>query len=221
MPKLTEREERNGWLWLAFQTLLLTSLVGCLPLQGAAVNFLYHLICFFAVGVLFRRFLKASWGAFTRHARRFFPTAAVSLAAYYGSYFLLKALITAADSDFSNVNDASIQALSQGNLLLTALTTVVLAPLSEECLYRGLLFHSAGRGGRLCAYAVSCLAFSAIHVAGYIGQYSALRLLLCFVQYLPAGLILAGSMEAAGSIFTPIFIHILINLVSVFQLIFC
>lgn len=222
MPELTSRERRAGWLWLAFQMLFLPSLItAAAGLSGTAANFVYHLICFGAVWAIFHRFLRESRAPLAGNSRRAFPVAVVSLAVYYGAFYLLQAGIDAIDPEFSNVNDNSIQALGQEDMLLTALTTIVLAPLSEECFYRGLIFHTGGRLGRFWAYALSCLAFSAIHVAGYIGSYPALRLLLCFVQYLPAGLVLAGSMEATGSIFTPIFLHMLINTISVLQLIFC
>jgi membrane protease YdiL (CAAX protease family) len=87
--------------------------------------------------------------------------------------------------------------------------TVVLVPIVEETLYRGLIFGLLPK--RILRYAVSVGAFCAIHVMGYIGYYEPLHLLLCFMQYIPAGLVLAYAYERSGSIFAPILIHMAIN----------
>ena len=63
---------------------------------------------------------------------------------------------------------------------------------------------------------VSVLAFAAIHVVGYIGLFDPVTLILCFVQYLPAGIILAAAYEKTDTIITPILIHIFINLIGIF-----
>ena len=102
--------------------------------------------------------------------------------------------------------------------MLTALATVVLAPVSEECLFRGLIFHTAGKYGTAAAYLVSAAGFAALHIAGYLGAAPALRLGLCFLQYLPVGLILAAAMERTGSIVTSMCIHFIINAVSMAEI---
>ena len=53
--------------------------------------------------------------------------------------------------------------------------------------------------------------FALVHVVGYIGNASALTLLLCFVQYLPAGYCLAWCYQNTGTILTPILMHMLVN----------
>ena len=49
---------------------------------------------------------------------------------------------------------------------------------------------------------------------GYVGSFGAVQLLLCFAQYLPAGLVLAAAMEKTDSIVTAMCIHAIINAVS-------
>ena len=53
-----------------------------------------------------------------------------------------------------------------------------------------------------------------IHIVNYVGVYSPLRLLLAFLQYLPAGLCLSWCYTKSGSIYGPIVMHSLINLYS-------
>ena len=213
---MTKREMTFGWCWLAVQMLLLPSLVSSIaaPWGSAAVNFCYHLISLLAVILIFHRYLKQECRQFAAGIKRILPVIAVSLAVYYAAGEVLLHLITAIDPGFRNVNDVSIAVLRQGNLALTAVMTVALAPVSEECLFRGLIFGSARQVNRWAAYAISAAAFAALHVMGYVGSFGAVRLLLCFVQYLPAGLILAAAMEKTNSIVTSMCIHCIINAVS-------
>ena len=104
-------------------------------------------------------------------------------------------------------------------MVLTAISTIFLAPLSEECLFRGLMFGQTLKKSRLGAYALSAACFALIHVMGYLGTYTPLQLVLSLVQYLPAGLVLAWSYEKAGTIAVPILIHMIINAISMVQII--
>lgn len=213
---MTQKEIKWGWAWLAVQMLLLPSVVTQLaaPLGSAAVNFLYHFVSFLAVILIFHSFLKKAACTFQKRFKRVLPVLMAALAAYYLAGWLLDTAIGAIDPGFSNVNDNAIAGLRRGNLLLTAIATVALAPVSEECLFRGLIFCTAGKHGRLAAYGLSAAAFAAIHVAGYVGAFPLLRLGLCFVQYLPAGVLLAWAMERTDSICTAICMHLVINAVS-------
>ena len=60
--------------------------------------------------------------------------------------------------DFSNVNDTSIMELTQQNYTLMAIGTVLLVPVVEETLYRGVVFGSLYKRSRVAAYTVSTLA---------------------------------------------------------------
>lgn len=76
-------------------------------------------------------------------------------------------------------------------------STVILVPPAEECVFRGLIFRNLYGKSRWVAYVVSILAFAAIHVLGFIGKYSALELVMAVLQYLPAGLSLAWRIPKA------------------------
>lgn len=213
---MTKREFTFGWVWMAVQMTLLPSLISSIaaPWGSAAVNFGYHLVSLLAVTAIFRRYLKRELCQFTAGFKKVLPVIAVSLAVYYVAGEVLLCLITAIDPGFRNVNDDSIAVLRQGNLALTAVMTVALAPVSEECLFRGLIFGCARKHSRWAAYVVSAAAFGALHVMGYVGSFGVVQLLLCFVQYLPAGLVLAAAMEKTNSIVTAMCIHAIINAVS-------
>lgn len=213
---MTKREMTFGWGWLAVQMLVLPSLISSIaaPWGSAAVNFGYHLVSLLAVTVIFHRYLKQELRNFTAGFKKVLPVIAVSLAVYYVVGEVLLCLITAIEPGFRNVNDDSVAVLRQGNLALTAVMTVALAPVSEECLFRGLIFGCARKHSRWAAYVVSAVAFGALHVMGYVGSFGTVQLLLCFAQYLPAGLVLAAAMEKTDSIVTAMCIHAIINAVS-------
>lgn len=220
MTQMTRSERRWGWCFFAFQMLLLPSLINyvalCIPrpYSSAEVNFCYHLISFLAVSLIFRRFFSKNLRLSAAHPVKLLLTVALCLGAYYAAQEGMTALIYWLDPGFFNVNDNSIIAMRRGNLVLTALATVLLAPVTEESLYRGLLFGSARRHGNGFAYLLSAAVFASVHVVGYLGQYSAARLGLCFLQYLPAGLILAAGFHFSGTLTAPILTHMIINAIS-------
>jgi len=66
--------------------------------------------------------------------------------------------------------------------------TVLLVPVAEESLFRGLVFRPLYNRKPWMGYLASSLLFASIHVVGYIGRFDALTLLLCLVQPLQYGL---------------------------------
>ncbi len=113
---------------------------------------------------------------------------------------------------FTNVNDAAIDAMAAQDYWIIAICTVVLAPISEELLFRGTLFAGFYNRNRFLAYFLSMLLFSAVHVVGYIGMYPIGTLLVCLVQYFPAAFCLCWIYARADSILPPILIHAMLNL---------
>ena len=136
---------------------------------------------------------------------------------YFALNSLFTMLIVAFRPDFFNVNDRNIASLAQEHYLLMVLGTVVLVPVTEELLYRGVVFSALQKANPILAYALSILLFSAIHVIGYVGTYHWSALLLCLLQYIPAGFCLAWVYQQSGSIFTPILLHATINAIGIFS----
>lgn len=210
-------EQVWGWRYLAFQTIFLswllvfaTVLLG-IALSSAGYNFLYFAVNFIGVLIIFHRFLQASVKDVLDRLPRVVLTAAVFFVIYEIANILLALLLASLNLSVSNVNDQSIAAMTQDNYLLMAIGTVFLVPLAEECLLRAAVFGSLRRRHPAAAYLVSTALFCLIHISGYLGSYPLPTLLLCFVQYVPAGLCLAAAYEVSGSIFAPILIHTAVN----------
>lgn len=221
---LTNREITWAVVYLLFQMMALPSLIvagfGLLNVTAtdARVNFCYYLINFLGILLIFRNFLKKNLKNAGSRFGRLCAGAALGFLGYYCASLALSRVYGWIAPEFSNVNDAAIAAMSGENCLLVAVGTVLLVPTAEECLYRGLFFRGLYGKSRWAAYLLSAAAFCSIHVLGYLGSYDALTLLLCFLQYIPAGLCLAWSYEFSDTIFAPILIHTAINALGVLAL---
>ena len=205
---------RAGWAWMAFFFLLLPQLVGLLGLSSGSSNLLLHAVGFLVGAVLFRPLLLEGAHRARAHWRRFFAVCALALLGYYLSGWAISRLIGGLAPDYVNQNDRALAGEPWGLLFVT---TVLLSPLGEECLFRGLLFTQLWSKSPAAAYSLSSLCFSLIHVLGYVGVYSPGELLLALCQYLPAGLLLAWARRRCG-LLAPICIHAIINAVSMMRI---
>ena len=217
---LTEQEQLLGWAYLGLELLALPTAITLLGAQfggfsDSVTNFIYYLTNGVCCGLIFRKVLQDSLiNAGTRMG--------VLLGAVLGGFLvllganqLMSALFEALIPGFVNANNAFVAGMVRKNPVLMTVGTVILVPLAEECLFRGLLFTGFRKQNRMGAYALSVLAFCAVHVAGYIGQADALTLGLCFLQFIPAGIVLCMSCEKTDSLFAPMLIHAAVNLGSI------
>ena len=221
---LNRKEILWGWLYLAFEFLVLPSALYLLTSRffpgtsATAVNFLFYLLNFMATGFIFRSFLKRNLALFRTGMLKALLYVLLGLAAYWASSWVLAELSLLLMPDFVNINDQAIADLSQDGYLFMVLGTVLLVPPAEECLFRGLLFRGFYSKSRWGAYLISAFCFAFIHIAGYVGSYDPAHLLLCLLQYLPAGVILACCYEKSNTICTPIIIHTLINAIGIYTM---
>ena len=189
---LTHWETRNGLIYMAISLIALPWLLGegnsflAKPLSLGKVNFLYYFINFAVMVWLCRKFLGQS----LKYALKIpFPVIWYGILGYLGSKALgeLVGILTMLlYPGFSNINDQTIISMLREDSQLIIWGTVFLVPVVEELFFRGLIFRNLYGKSQVAAYLVSMVLFSLIHVAGYIGAYSPLHLLMCFLQYLPA-----------------------------------
>ena len=218
---LTNQETISGFVYLIFQMFFLPSLLSWVngqlssPLNSAELNFVFFLVNFISILLIFHGLLGRALTQVTQHPAIFCQSVILGLVAYYACNWATSWVVTKLVPGFSNYNDEAIAQMLGGNYFLMVVGTVVLVPPVEECLYRGLIFRNLWGKSRWAAYIVSILAFAIIHIIGYIGKYSALELLMAFLQYLPAGLCLAWTYTKSDTIFAPIVVHAAINAMSI------
>ena len=221
LPSLSGKEKKIGLLYLIFQyTLLpvLLQLVGqvfSLGENDTLSNFLYFSLNFIAVLLIFSTLLKKSLFRAKRSYRDILITAAIGFGVFWLCSTLLHAITGLLFPEFTNLNNSSLVSILGDYPVLLFVSTVVLAPVAEEMLHRGLIFGWLNEKNVWLAYGLSAFVFAAIHVIQYIGSYNPLYLAVAFVQYLPAGLVFAWAYQRSGCIFTPIAIHAANNLLAV------
>lgn len=218
---MTKNELRFGLVYIAVQIFVLPALLAQFnllldnPLSPVQLNFALFCVDFICVTIIFHRFLWQGIRQVLDKPFLLLRSAGLGFLLYWIGSIAVNMVIYAAYPNFSNVNDTSISVLTQQNWQLMSIGTVLLVPVTEETLYRGLVFGNLYKRSRIGAYVLSTLIFAALHVVGYIGLYEPVHLLLCFLQYIPAGLSLALAYSMADTIWAPILMHITINQIGV------
>ena len=221
---LTKKENIWGFRYLAFQFLALPLLLFGLneflptPMDDTKINVIYYAINFLAVAWIFRDFLGKNIDALAQRPMQVLKAVLFGFARYFVLSVMVGNLVLMLDPDFMNANDAAITEMVEGNFVLMTVGTVMLVPVVEECLFRGLIFRNLYDKSSTAAYLVSTIAFSSVHIVGFLFVYSPMDILISFLQYLPAGLCLAWAYVRADTIFAPIFIHTIVNAIGMYTM---
>ena len=217
---MSRTEKILGTIWLILQLLLpyvMHWLNGLLtsPMDPGNLTFVTYLVNFLFTVCIFGHFLRDSLVAAWRDLWNFVQAVILGFVAHWACSRVLDWALSYLIPGYNPIADASISALSGANHYLRIIGIVILAPVIEETLYRGLIFRNIWRRSRVAAYIVSMVIFSAIHVLGYIGTADITTMVLCFVRYLPAGLCLAWTYSKADNVFAPVIVHAVINAITI------
>lgn len=100
----------------------------------------------------------------------------------------------------------------------TVVILVVLMPIIEEVLFRGLLFGSIRRYSPLLAYAVTVLGYALFCVVNFVpgAEGPDFRYLLLLVEYLPMSLALTWCYDYGGSIWASVVLHMALKGAALF-----
>lgn len=221
---LTDKEQIWGIAYLLASIFLLPSaldyLCGLLPMPigKSWFNFLYFTVNFLFIFMIFHGFFRRSLAYAGSHVGDFLVAVILGAGFYWLTSWGISLLYGRYFPEFGNLNDGSISQMAGDHFWITAVGTVLLVPIAEEALHRGLVFGCLYQKSHAAAYILSTIIFSSVHLMSYVGTYSTAHLALAFVQYIPAGLALAWAYRKSGSIFAPILMHAMINGISIFSL---
>ncbi len=217
MEHLTDRQQAAGLFYTLVSLFLLpTILISLFPkLEAAKLNFVYYVLNFLCTGWILHPYLRQQLSRARENLRSVLRVTAMGFAAHFLCSFLVFIGISLVFPDFSNQNDSNIAQQLSGDFWLVAVGTVLLVPFSEELMHRTVIFGALYRKSPATAYIVSTLFFGAVHVVGYIGTAPAIYLAVSFLQYIPAGLILAWCYRKSGCIFVPMVLHAAINTIGI------
>lgn len=219
--KTTFHERLWGWIYLALQVFVLPILLAIanmmlnLRLSAAELNFVFFALNFTVVTLIFHRFILENGKIALQAPISLLLNAFIGFIVYMILSNAVSGIITAVSPEHYNVNDSYISTMVADAYVLMIIGTVFLVPITEELLYRGLIFAGIYNRSRILAYIVSTVAFAALHVYSYIGTYSTQQLLLCLLEYVPAGICLGWAYAKTDSIWTPILIHMSVNAIAV------
>ena len=175
-------------------------------------NLLYMTVNFAVMLLIFRRTL---WQSLREFEGKMLLSVLIGFGMCYGANLVLTTAYTVLDIMPENYNQEAVNSLLGGYPLAMTLCTVVLAPLAEECLFRGVLFAPLARRCLPAAYALSMFLFAGMHVFQFLGSMTAANTILCLSLYLPASFSLCWVYQKTGNIWAGIFLHMFINFQSV------
>ena len=212
---MSKAEQLTGWAWLLIQLLFLPSVVGFLNallqlgLSVAMLNIILFTIDFIAVIAIFHRYLLVQ----LREIRldRLVVWVPLGIMLYWTLSIFAQYLVLYLQPAHTNANNETISSFLQQQQFLMTIGTVILVPVTEETLFRGLLFGTLYKKHPALGYVVSVLVFAAVHVVGYIGTQDIFSLCVSLIQYIPAGLVLGLVYVKANSLVAPILIHAFLN----------
>lgn len=228
LGSLRKREIVGGLLYLPmffFGSQLLAALI--VKLMGmdlksdsvnGPVNLVYHGLNTAILGAVFLRYLTDQLRRLQDRGWALFSDLVFGGLANYGlsqlSALAVGILLTLFDLDYFNLNQAAADAALFRSPAFAIVTACVLAPISEELLFRGLIFCGLYRRSRVWAYVLSVLAFSLAHVFDAMFFQPLGLTFVNLIVYLPAGFVLARTYERSGSIWSAIFLHAALNALS-------
>ena len=228
---MTRQEQFWAFAYLAFQTLLLPSLLQAVltilsvAYSDAVLNLTFFAVNFVAAAAIFHRFLKESLRELPKKLWPCVWKAALALLGCKLAVHLLNILLqtlwpeyfdmTAFGPALRNPNDMHIAQMVSQQFWLMALGTVFLVPPVEELLHRGAVFGMLWKKNKVLAWLVSVVLFSGIHILGYLQLGDSLLLFLCFLQYIPPAIALCWLYMSTGSIFAPILMHMAYNAICI------
>jgi len=189
-----------------------------LELTDAQLNLAYYFLCAVSALLLFRGFLQENLRKLLEKPGRAALAVVIGLAGYYALLLVLSALVQlillASKTDYFNRNNAALTVIFANRPDLLALIALVLAPITEECLFRGLIYCNLSKKGHILAVLATAVCFSAIHVVPYLREMTLLQAAISTVVYFPAAIVLCEVYRRTDSIFCAMLTHTCINLIS-------
>ena len=215
--RLTRTETALGWCYFWIHFFVLPILFGLLvQYYPDGLDEVTGNVAYFAIGFLFclialHGLLRRDYDTLSDGLGRCALTVLMALGLDYILSMGVAALIVLfQDSAVSPNNELVTQLAGQNPGAIRAIA-VFIAPVVEETLFRGVVFGSLRKKSRVLAYAASIVLFSLYHVWQYAVVFADARLLLWAVQYIPVSAALAWSYERTGTVWTSIFVHMIIN----------
>lgn len=229
MVALTKKEKIIGWciflplyfivgrylLSYVFALMLhLAHISVPLNLVNAWYNLFYDVILLVVGSICFRHYIKES---FNQVKGRWLQIIIWSLTIGFGLLYLVNiltnALVLGIDPNATSTNQNMVVMMSHLAPFPMIVSSVILAPILEELVFRVAIFQSLYEKNKYLAYLCSGLAFGFVHIMnGLLG--GDLIQLLFLLPYGLLGMMFCFFYEKKKSIFVPMLVHGANNLLS-------
>ena len=212
---LSRGEQLRGWIFFALYLFFFPWLMGWVQrfypaeFPVAEANVVYYLLLAVLTFMVFWSFLRRGFGLLLD----WLPENLFACATGLIGAVVLYGLVRLIPLPVQNPNFISYPEQYAFAPAATVLILVVLMPLVEEPLFRGLLFGAARGYSRWLAYVLSAAGYAFYCAVQFVYAYGALdlRYLLLAIQYAPMALALTWCYDRGGSIWSAIALHAVLN----------
>ena len=213
--QITRAEFYRGWVFFALYVFLFPWLMGWVQrsYQGefpvAEANVVYYLIIASLTFLVFWSFLKTGF----RLLLDWLPENLFAFVTGLAGGEVLTFLVSLIPLPVQNPNLMSYPEQYYFAPAATILILVVLMPLVEEPLFRGVLFTTARSYSKVLGYVLSVGVYALYCAAQFVYAYGMLdlRYLLLMIQYVPMALALTWCYDRGGSIWSAVALHMVFN----------
>lgn len=220
LPWYMNMKKSEFWgamIMFGLHVLLFPVLIGIVVIKwpdfmtDAQLNLTYYITSAVLTFVFLGKFLRTQFDPLLDRLWSNFVTFVIGWGIYFVLAFVMSFVVNWLGIADSNPNDSAIDdMLSQDRGAIVAMT-VFLAPIVEECIFRGGFFCGFYRKNRYVAYVLSIVLFCVYHVWQYALAAQDISYLLYAIPYIPASFALCWVYEKTGSIWTSIFFHMSCN----------
>lgn len=216
-PGMKKWEAITALVYLPLHIFVIPALAAQGHLQGwygaAEANF----ICY-AAGALFMllvlgRFLRRDFDPFLDRPLGCLLEVASGYLYMMGFNLILNMALSFFAPVQENPNNQAVFGLAEGSFGTVSAMAIFLAPIVEELIFRGGVFGLLHSASRPAAYLTSMLMFAVYHVWSYAAIDP--KAWIYLLQYLPVSFLLCRCYERCRTIWGPIFLHMLINAISI------
>lgn len=222
-PQLTRKEQIRGLIFFGLYFLVFPALKMVvewffdhffgLYLSEAMSATVYYYIMGILTVLVFWSFLKNGLTILTD----FLPENLLAFATGLVGAGVLHLLVSLLPWPMDNPNPVSWAEQYAYSPAATIVIVVVLMPLIDEVLFRGLVFGSLRRFSRPLAWVCSVLLFMIYSVWTFAVAYGDARYLVLAFQYLPMALALTWCYDRGGSIWSAAVLHAVLDAITLFN----
>lgn len=219
IPTLEEIKPKSKWIytiiWITIFIIAYTPLVSILSNQINPIILAFGIIGIYILQIVgtilpMIREIKRDFKAFFKNFKAYMAYILPRFGVFVLAYFIVAMILLITVGEIAT----NQQELNQMPIAVTAVLAIVIAPVIEELMFRGLLKKMLGNGKLFLM--VSSIVFGLLHVM-YVEEN--LLSYLYIIPYTMLGFLLAKVYSKTDNIFTNIFIHGIWNTIAVIMMI--